>query len=578
MSEQAPRRRLAAILAADVVGYSRLMEADEVGALAALKARRTEILQPLVSEHHGRIVKVMGDGVLVEFASAISAVQCALILQEAMSAANHALPNDRHITLRIGINLGDVMLEGSDLYGDGVNVAARLETLAEPGGICLSRKVRDEVAGKITCDFIDLGEQILKNIARPVQVYRIAAATGGVSPKAAQQIASVAVLPFTNLSGDASQEYFADGLTEDLITALAKSRHLSVLSRNATFQYKRRAVSPPEVGKQLGARYVLEGSIRTGGNRVRVNAQLIDAESGAHLWAEHFDRELADIFAVQDEIVQAILGQLGYALIDAVVAARRSAPSLTAYDHLLRGRSAWRRGAIVETRDAWLKAVEADPSYAAALASLAFFYSEDMWMQETGEPLEKLATLAQDYANRAIAADEGDAYAYTNLASALMNLGRLEEARHYLELALTLNPHFPNTAIILGGAIAFGGQHREGLAMIERAFHLEPRLSPTMRAVPFIIRCIMGDPDGAKSDLLNIDIDRPRAFLLLLMAACLASSGRVAEAKSYVLAFETKRPPWFDLVGFSQWVCKALALPEDKERFLKGLRQAGLSV
>jgi tetratricopeptide (TPR) repeat protein len=199
-------------------------------------------------------------------------------------------------------------------------------------------------------------------------------------------------------------------------------------------------------------------------------------------------------------------------------------------------------------------------------------------MQETGEPLEELARQAEDYANRAIAADEGDAYAHTNLASALMNLGRLEEARHHLELALSLNPHFPNTTIILGGAIAFGGQHREGLAMIDRAFRLEPRLSPTMRSVPFIVRCIMGDPDGAKSDLLSVDIDRPRAHLHLFMAACLASSGRVAEAKSHVLAFEAKRSPWFDVPGFIQWVCKALAVSEDKKRFVEGLRQAGLSV
>jgi TolB-like protein len=555
-----------------------MMQADEAGTLAALKSRRTEILQPLVSKHHGRIVKIIGDGVLVEFASAVSAVQCAITLQEAMSAANHALPNDRHITLRIGVNLGDVMLEGSDLYGDGVNVAARLETLAEPGGICLSGKVRDEVAGKITCDFIDLGERSLKNMARPVQVYRIAAVAGGVSPKAVQQIASVAILPFSNMSGDASQEYFADGLTEDLITALAKSRHLSVLSRNATFIYKGQAVNILEVGRQLGARFVLEGSVRASRNRVRVSAQLIDAESSTHLWAERFDRELSDIFAVQDEIVQAISAQLGFALIEAAATGRRSAPtaSLTAYDHLLRARSAWRRGAVIETRDHYLKAVEADPNYAVALACLAQFYSEDIYMQMSGEPVDDLARLADDFAARAIAADDGDSYTHHMLGATMISLGKLPEARYHLELALSLNPHYVNTTINLAWVIACAGQHREGLAMVERVFELEPRLGITMRAVPLWIRCTMGDPDGAIRDLHKID--QPMACYHLVLAVCLAGAGRAGEAQAHVRAFEAGRSPWFDVPGFTHWYCKMLALPADQERILSGVRALGYKV
>jgi TolB-like protein/class 3 adenylate cyclase len=585
MAEERAQRRLAAILAADVVGYSRLMQADEAGTLAALKSRRSEILQPLVAKHHGRLIKVMGDGVLVEFASAVEAVICALELQRTMDAASTGLPEDKRIILRIGINLGDVVVEGGDLYGDGVNIAARLEALAEPGGIYVSGKVREEAAGKTACDFVNLGARALKNIIPPVQVYRVAAAAAALSgicldssAKPKPSIVSVAVLPFTNMSGDASQEYFADGLTEDLITALAKSRHLSVLSRNATFIYKGQVVNIPDVGRLLGARFVLEGSVRAGGNRVRVSAQLIDAESGTHLWAERFDRELADIFAVQDEIVQAISAQLGFALIEAAATGRRSAPtaSLTAYDHLLRGRSAWRRGAVIETRDHYLKAVEADPNYAAALACLAQFYSEDIYMQMSGEPVDDLARLADDFAARALAADDGDSYTHHQVGAAMISLGKLPEARHHLELALSLNPYFVNTTINLGWVIACAGQHREGLAMVERVFGLEPRLGFTMRSVPLWIRCVMGDPDGAIRDLHKID--QPTACYHLILAICLAGAGRAGEAQAPLRAFEACRSPWFDVPGFTHWYCKMLALPADQERILRGVRALGYKV
>jgi TolB-like protein/DNA-binding SARP family transcriptional activator len=421
-------------------------------------------------------------------------------------------------------------------------------------------------------------EELRLSLLREEESAPTVAPTGVPARSAAPNIISIAVMPFANMSGDDEQEYFADGLTEDLITALSKSRHLHVIARNTTFQYKNKALSAQQVGREIGARYVVEGSVRRSTNRVRVTAQLIDPESDAHLWAERFDRELADIFAVQDEIVQAISAQLGFALIEAAVTGRRSAPtaSLTAYDHLLRGRSAWRRGAVIETRDHYLKAVEADPNYAAALACLAFFYSEDIYMQVSGEPVEDLARLADDFAARAIAADDGDSYTHHMVGTAMGSLGKHPEARHHLELALSLNPYYVNTTINLGWVIAFAGQHREGLAMVERVFELEPRLAPAMRAVPLWIRCAMGDPDGAIRDLHKID--QPMACYHLVLAVCLAGAGRAGEAQAHVGAFEAGRSAWFDVPGFAHWFCKMLALPADQERFLRGVRALGYKV
>ena len=577
MAEERTQRRLAAILAADVAGYSRLMEQDEAGTLAALKQRRKGILQPLVAEHSGRIVKVMGDGVLVEFASAVNAVTCAVELQKRMALANASLSDDRHIVLRIGINLGDVMVEGSDLYGDGVNVAARLESTAEPGSILISGTTYDHVKNKVEVGFDDVGTQTLKNIAERVRVYRI---TGTpvvrTTHEATTEKSSIAVLPFANMSGNPEQDYFADGITEDLITALAKSDFLSVVARNSTFQFKNRSVDVQSVGRQLGARFVLEGSVRTGPSRIRVTAQLIEAKTGMHLWAERFDRELSDVFAVQDEIVAAISGQLAYNLIDAAADVRRIAPtkSLTAYDYLLRGRASWRRGAVIETMEHYTKAAEADPQYAAALASLVFFYSEDTWMQMTGKTIDELAKSAREHVDRAIAANKGDSFVHHMVGTGLLNLGDLDRAKHHLETAISLNPHFPSSAINLGCLIAFMGRHREGLAVTEKAFGLEPRLPPAMRAVPFYIHCVMGDPDGALKDLDRIE--NPFAFLHLFAAGCLAQAEREQDARRHTAAFEDKRPSWFDIPGFARVICNCLRMPEDRQRFVDGLRKAGL--
>ena len=575
-------RRLAAIVVADVVGYSRLLAADEAGTLAALKERRKAVVEPLVRQHAGRVVKFMGDGVLIEFPSAVNAVAFALDLQRRMGEMNEPLPEARRIVLRVGINLGEVVGAGADIFGDGVNIASRLEAIAEPGGIAVSGKVYEEVRGKVEAAFTDLGEKALHNVPQPVRTYRLAAMRSAVTPAgkppAEPQLISVAVLPFTNMSGDAAQEYFADGLTEDLITALAKSRHLHVLSRNATFEYKGRAVSIPEVGRQLGARYVLEGSVRTGGKRVRVTAQLIDVTTGGHVWAERYDREMADIFAVQDEIVGAIVGTLSYGLIDFSVASRRSAPteSLTAYEHVLKGRAAWRRGAAEETRAHYERAAELDPKYGTALASLAFFYAYDIYAQTTGVPIDTLEAWARKYATAAVAVDDGDAFTHHMVGTAYQCTGDLEKAKHHLEKAVALNPFYPSSLINLGNTLCYLGLHQPGWDLIRKGSRLEPRLPPAMKGAELEALCQLGKCDEAK-EVFN-SIENPFDYHFLQLAGCLAYGDRMTEARDVFAQFESRRPPWFDVVGFVRKTLSIYRLPEDQERFRDGFRKLGIEV
>jgi adenylate cyclase len=334
-------RRLAAILAADVAGYSRLMGADEEGTLERLKALRRELIDPMIAEHHGRIVKTTGDGLLVEFASVVDAVRCAVEVQQAMPERNAGLGADNRIELRIGINLGDVIVEGDDLYGDGVNIAARIEALADAGGVFVSNTVHDHVRDRLPFVFEDLGEQQVKNITRPVRVYRVRDAAAAKSPSVPAQPVlplpdkpSIAVLPFANMSGDPEQEYFADGMVEEIITALSRIRWLFVIARNSSFTYKGQAVDVKQVGRELGVRYVLEGSVRKAGGRVRITAQLIDAQSGTHLWADRFDGSLENVFDLQDQVAASVAGVIEPTLQAAEIrrAADRPTSDPTAYD------------------------------------------------------------------------------------------------------------------------------------------------------------------------------------------------------------------------------------------------------
>jgi TolB-like protein/class 3 adenylate cyclase len=408
-------RRLAAILAADVAGYSRLMGADEEGTLAAMKALRRELADPKIKEHRGRVVKTTGDGLLIEFASVVDAVRCAVEVQREMAKRNVAVPIDRRIEFRMGINLGDIIADGPDLYGDGVNVAARLEALAEPGGICVSRAARDQVRDKLDLTFEDRGDQQVKNIARPVRVYRIPitgkAPTRGPLPLPDKP--SIAVLPFANMSGDPEQEYFADGMVEEIITALSRIRWLFVIARNSSFTYKGQAVDVKQVSRELGVRYVLEGSVRKGGNRARITAQLIDATTGAHLWADRFDGLLEDIFELQDKIAISVAGVIEPALRQSEIErARRKRPdSLDAYDLYLRALP-YAFTPMPEDADQALpllaKAIELEPEFAAAHAILAWCH-EARYLR--GGMLEETRLAALRHARQAIAAGSDDAVA-----------------------------------------------------------------------------------------------------------------------------------------------------------------------
>jgi adenylate cyclase len=380
-------RRLTAILAADIVGYSRLMRADEAGTLAQLKEIRSELLDKKIAEHQGRIVKIMGDGILAEFPSVVSAVACAAGIQQGMQARNESMSADRRIEFRVGINLGDVIVEGDDIYGDGVNVAARLQTIAAPAGIAVTQSVRDQVGNRLNCAFEDCGDQQLKNIDKPVRVYNVlleeAALTGMRSTNDPRP--SVAVLPFTNMSGDPEQEYFSDGITEDIITDLSKVSGLSVAARHSAFSYKSKAVKVDQVGRELGVAYVLEGSVRKAGQRVRVTGQLANCSDGTHLWAERFDRDLTDIFAIQDEITHAIVDQLKIKLLPAEKKSITQPPTdnVDAYTYYLRGRDFFYRHSkryFELARRMFAKAVELDPSYARAYAGMA---DCDAWLYLT---------------------------------------------------------------------------------------------------------------------------------------------------------------------------------------------------
>ena len=370
MAGERAQRRLAAILAADVVGYSRLTEKDETGTLAALRQRREGIIEPLAAQHQGRIVKLMGDGALVEFASAVDAVQCAIELQKRMAEANSELPDRPAIILRVGVNLGDVVIDGLDIQGDGVNVAARLEAMADPGGICISGSVFEQVERHISVACDDLGDQTLKNISRPVRVYRVGGGTRAVrsnleSPAATKP--SIAVLPFANMSGDPDQEFFVDGLTEDIITALSRISALWVIARTSTFTYKGKPTDVKRIAQDLGVRYVMEGSVRRAGERLRVTAQLIDAATSHHVWAERYDRSLADLFDIQDEITRSVVASTETQVLLAELQAAKSRPStdLRARDLVTR---AWARSydltpeAIAEASDLVEEAIRIDPS------------------------------------------------------------------------------------------------------------------------------------------------------------------------------------------------------------------------
>jgi adenylate cyclase len=489
-------RRLAAILAADVAGYSRLMGADEEGTHERLRAHLRELVNPKIKEQRGRVVKNTGDGFLAEFSSVVDAVRCAAEIQHGMVDREPEGPKERRIKFRIGINLGEIIAEGEDIFGDGVNVAARLEALAEPGGICVSRAVRDQVRDRLDCTFEDLGEQQVKNIARPVRVYRVRDIGAASTPLAPTPRAlplpdkpSIAVLPFANMSGDAEQEYFADGMVEEIITALSKLRWLFVIARNSSFTYKGRAIDVKQVGRELGVRYVLEGSVRKAGNRIRVTAQLVEAESSNHVWAERYDRELADIFAVQDEITEQVVATIEPELYAAehFRSHRKLPESLDAWECVIRTLSyigQGTRAGMNEAEALCRRAAAIAPGYAQARALLAWtLVRRATWSGFINSVLPEASVEART----ALRLDEQDPWAHLAHGWVLHRMRRHGEASRALHRALELNPNFALAHALLGAPLAVEG---EAAAALNSAGHAL-RLSPSDRLVSvFAFRAI----------------------------------------------------------------------------------------
>jgi adenylate cyclase len=570
-------RRLAAILAADVAGYSRLMGADEEGTLERLKALRRELVDPKIAEHKGRIVKTTGDGLLVEFASVVDAVRCAVEVQQAMPGRNTGIGTDSRIELRIGINLGDVIVETDDLYGDGVNIAARIEALAEAGGVLISNTVHDQVRDRLPYVFEDLGEQQVKNIARPVRIYRVRD-TGAKTPSGPAVLPlpdkpSIAVLPFANMSGDPEQEYFVDGMVEEIITALSRIQWLFVIARNSSFTYKGQTVDVKQVGRELGVRYVLEGSVRKAGGRVRITAQLIDAVTGTHLWADRFDGSLEDVFELQDKVASSVAGIIEPALQAAETARSAGRPTndLTAYDLYLRAYAmVWSSTRqIPEALRLMEQAIARDPRYGPALAWAAFCCAFQLF-DNRSEDREADRRKGADFARRALEVAGDDPGILANAALALANFGEdIGAIMALVDRALALNPNFARGWYASGVLRIWAGQPDIAIEHLEAALRLSPRARVGVplfniglahfvsrrfdEAVPKLLVAIQQDPTFAN----------PYRYL----AACYAHLDRISEAREIVTRLRAITSVVIPDVSY-------LRNPEYRELLLSGLRLA----
>ena len=571
-------RRLAAILAADVVGYSRLMEADEAGTARALREHRAAA-DPLIVEHGGRIVKTTGDGVLIEFRSVVGAVQCGVAIQKLMSVRNAEVPSERRMEWRVGIHLGDILIDGDDLIGDGVNLAARLEGIAEPGGICISEDAFRQVRGKVDTEFYDGGERALKNITRPIRIYRAQLATTPVSSVSAAptlplpEKPSIAVLPFQNLSGDPEQEYFVDGMVEEIITALSRIRWLFVVAGNSSFSYKGQSPAVTQVGRELGVRYVLEGSVRKAGNRIRITGQLIEAETGAHLWADRFDGSLEDVFDLQDKVASSVAGVIEPALQAAETARSASRPTedLTAYDLYLRAYAMALSSAAQIPEELCLleQAIDRDPRYGPALAYAAICCLR-LLIYDRSEHREADAVKGVDFARRALEVAGDDPGILVNAALALGYFGEdIGAAIALVERALSFNPNFGRGWFISGVLRIWAGQPDIAIEHIETALRLSPRARVGMALFSigqahFLSRRF---EEAAPKLLLAIQEDRSFPLAYRFLAACYAHMGRFDDAR--------------EIVGRLRAITSVVILdasflrqPEHREIYLSGLRLA----
>jgi TolB-like protein/class 3 adenylate cyclase/Tfp pilus assembly protein PilF len=583
MGDRATNRRLAAILAADVVGYSRMMAANEAATLSALRRHRETIFNPAVAAHNGRIVKLIGDGTLVEFTSAVDAVGCALAIQNQAAAAKQ--DGAPAIVLRIGINLGDIVVEGDDIFGDGVNVAARLEPLADPGGICIAAIVRETLGGRLDAPFTDAGEVNVKNIDRAIRIWKwhpdgAAVETGTQTETAHPALPgkpSIAVLPFTNLSGDAEQDYFADGICEDIITALSRIRWFFVIARNTTFTYKGKAVDIQQVARELGVRYVLEGSVRKAGGRIRITAQLIEGETGNHIWAERYDRNLEDIFEIQDEITENIAGALEPQLANAeYLRSRRKNPqNLDAWDLVIQAMA--RIGEF--SRDGSAKAVELldraiaiDPTYARAYSHKAWILA---WRIHQGFADASTLPQAIDAAETAIRYDPDEPWAY---------IARLFIANHTRDIdrcftsarrAIELNPNFALAHSFLGVVYALTGRGNEAFPHIERARRLSPRdiFRDEFDLHSSMANFQIADYRKAAEYAANALLARPEhVYPHMMRASSFGHLGETELAREEVATIRRLAPDY--TLGKIEKASVYMD-PNDRLRFVDGLRKAG---
>lgn len=577
------QRRLSAILLADVAGYSRIVGMDEEGTLARWKAHWHDLIEPEIADHDGRVVRITGDGMLVEFASVVNAVRCAAEIQRGMVKRNADVAAEQRIAFRIGINFGDIIIDGDDMWGDGVNVAARLEALAEPGGICVSGRVQEDVQGKLDVVFEDAGERELKNIARPVRVYRVRG-EGGAAPVAPLPLPdkpSIAVLPFENMSGDPEQEYFADGLTEDLITGLSRQPWFFVIARNSTFTYKGKAVDVREVARQLGVRYVLEGSVRKSANKVRVTGQLIDAAQGTHLWAERYDRELLDIFALQDDITNNVIGSIEPQILaaEAERVSRKPPHSFDAWDLVMRALPhLWRLSTEEHQQAQQLlrQAIDLDANYAHAYALLGWSYIS-MFNLDTRRPIGEFTDRALDAGNKAVTLDDQEPWGHLVSGLGHARRRRPELAMTHLSKSVSLNPNFALGHAGLGYGLAVGGEPELGLESLELALRLSPRdpflaiYAPTVR---YMALFALGRYEETLAVCRSTAERHPNhAGAWRLMTVSLGMLGRIDEAKAALARTRVLHP---DLSCAHVENDTVYADPADRSRFLEGLRRAGL--
>jgi TolB-like protein len=576
-------RRLAAILAADIAGYSRLMGMDEVGTAQALRERRAAI-DPIIAQHGGRIVSTAGDGILAEFPSVVDAVECGIAVQKIMADRNTAVSTERRMLLRIGINLGDVLIEADGILGDGVNIAARLEAIAEPGGICISEEVYRQVRGKLALDFEDTGEQSLKNISRPVRTYRLLTERSAAQARPALSLPdkpSIAVLPFQNMSGDPEQDYFADGMVEEIITALSRMQWLFVIARNSSFTYKGRAVDVKQVGRELGVRYVLEGSIRKAANRLRITGQLIDAATGTHLWADRFEGALQDIFDLQDQMTASVVGAIAPKLEQAEIERAKSKPteSLDAYDYYLRGMANLHQGTretISEALRLFYRAIELDPAFASAHGMAAWCHvmrKNYGWMSNRDEEIAELERLAKKVA---VLGKDDSVALYTGGFALAQVAGHLEAGAALINRSLVLDPNLAAAWHLSGWVRIFLSDPEAAIEHMARAMRLNP-LDPQlfgMQNGTAAAHFLAGRYDEASSwaeKALSEHADHSPA--MRMAAASHALAGRLSAARA-AMARMRRENPALRLSNLADHI--PFARPADRARYVEGLRRAGL--